>query len=59
MIDTHAHLGDDADEVLERARAAGVDRVIEVATSVEGARRTLGRADRHDEVYACLGVHPH
>lgn len=59
MIDTHAHLGDDADEVLERARAAGVTRVIDVATSVEGARRTLDRAERHDDVYACLGIHPH
>jgi TatD DNase family protein len=59
LIDTHAHFGDDADEVLERARAAGVERVIEVATSVEGARRTLARAERRDDVYACLGVHPH
>ena len=59
MIDTHAHLGDDADEVLERARTAGVNRVIEVATSVEGARATLDRAERNDDVYACLGVHPH
>jgi TatD DNase family protein len=59
VIDTHAHLGDDADDVLERARAAGVTRVIDVATSVGGACRTLARADRHDGVYACLGVHPH
>ena len=59
MIDTHAHLGDDAPEVLERARAAGVTRVIEVATSIEGAHRTLARADEADGVYACLGVHPH
>jgi TatD DNase family protein len=59
VIDTHAHLGDDADEVLERARAAGVGRVIEVATSVEGARRTLARAEREPQVYACLGIHPH
>jgi len=59
VIDTHAHLGDDAGEVLERARTAGVHRVIEVATSVEGARATLDRAERNDDVYACLGVHPH
>jgi TatD DNase family protein len=59
VIDTHAHLGDDADEVLERARVAGVTRVIDVATSVEGAGRTLARAERHDDVYACLGIHPH
>jgi TatD DNase family protein len=59
VIDTHAHLGDDAPEVLERARAAGVTRVIDVATSIEGARRTLARVDELDGVYACLGVHPH
>jgi len=59
VIDTHAHLGDDADEVLERARAAGVTRVIDVATSVQGALTTLARADRSDDVYACLGIHPH
>lgn len=59
MIDTHAHLGDDAPEVLVRARAAGVTRVIDVATSVAAARVTLARAAREDGVYACLGVHPH
>jgi TatD DNase family protein len=59
VIDTHAHLGDDAPEVLARARDADVTRVIEVATTVEGARATLARADREAGVYACLGVHPH
>ena len=59
MIDTHAHLGDDAAEVLDRAHGAGVTRVIAVATTVAGARAALALADRHDGVYACLGVHPH
>jgi TatD DNase family protein len=59
VIDTHAHLGDDAPEVLERARAAGVTRVMDVATSVEAARRTLERTEQFEGVYACLGVHPH
>ena len=60
MIDTHAHLdAHDADEVLERARRAGVDRVVAVATTVAGAHETLAVADRHDGVYACLGIHPH
>ena len=59
MIDTHAHLGDDAPEVLARARAAGVTRVIDVATTVAGARSSLARADKEEGVYACLGVHPH
>ena len=59
MIDTHAHLGDDAPEVLARARAAGVTRVIDVATTIDAARVTLARAEQEDGVYACLGVHPH
>jgi TatD DNase family protein len=59
VIDTHAHLGDDAAEVLARARAAGVTRVVDVATSVERGRRTLALAERERGVYACLGVHPH
>ena len=59
MIDTHAHLGDDAPEVLARARAVGVTRVIDVATTIAAARATLARAEQEDGVYACLGVHPH
>ena len=59
MIDTHAHLGDDSPEVLARARAAGVTRVIDVATTVAAAHVTLARAAREDGVFACLGVHPH
>jgi len=59
VIDTHAHFGDDADEVLERARAAGVTRVVAVATSLAGAQSALALADAEDGVFACLGIHPH
>jgi TatD DNase family protein len=60
MIDTHAHLEpEDAGEVLERARAAGVDRVVTIATTVAGARDALGIASGYEGVYACLGIHPH
>jgi len=59
VIDSHAHLGADAADVLQRAVAAGVTRVVAVATTVSGARDALALADQHDGVYACLGVHPH
>jgi TatD DNase family protein len=59
VIDTHAHLGDDAAEVVARARAAGVSRVIDVATTVAGARLALARSEELEGVYASLGVHPH
>jgi TatD DNase family protein len=60
MIDTHAHLDPaDAPAVLERARAAGVSRVITVATTVAQAPEMLALADQHDGVFASIGVHPH
>jgi len=59
VIDTHAHLGDDAAEVLERARTAGVTRVVDVATTVAGARRALARALERDGVFVAIGIHPH
>jgi TatD DNase family protein len=60
VIDTHAHLDpDEAPAVLARAREAGVDRVIVVATTIAGAHEALALADASDGVYACLGIHPH
>ena len=45
MIDTHAHLEpEEAGEVLDRARAAGVSRVVTVATTIDGAREALSVA---------------
>jgi TatD DNase family protein len=59
VIDTHAHLGDDAAEVIARAREAGVTRIVAVATTLAGARDALALADAYDGVYASLGIHPH
>jgi TatD DNase family protein len=61
VIDTHAHLTalDDPDEAVERAAAGGVTRILTVGTDVEDCHRTLALADRHDGVFAILGIHPH
>jgi TatD DNase family protein len=60
VIDTHAHLDPaEAAAVLERAREAGVDRVVVVATTVAEAAETLALAEADGGVYACIGVHPH
>jgi TatD DNase family protein len=62
MIDTHAHLdacADPAELVLERARAAGVVRVITVGTTIASCRSALQVADAEDGVFAVLGIHPH
>lgn len=61
MIDTHAHLDalDDADGALERAWEAGVTRVVTVGTTIPSCRRALELAERHEGVFAALGLHPH
>jgi TatD DNase family protein len=62
VIDTHAHLDacpDPPEELVRRAREAGVRRILTVGTSVEGGRTALALAEQHDEVYAILGIHPH
>jgi TatD DNase family protein len=61
VIDTHAHLDalEDADGAVERARAAGVTRVVSIGTDPGSWVRTLAIAKRHDGVYAALGLHPH
>ncbi len=60
MIDTHAHLDPaEAAAVLERARLAGVNRVITVATTIAGCHEALALARGAEGVAAVLGVHPH
>jgi TatD DNase family protein len=62
MIDTHAHLDACADRpsaLLRRARSAGVERVITVGTGIESCRAALELAERHEEVFAALGIDPH
>jgi TatD DNase family protein len=62
VIDTHAHLDaldGDAAGALERARAAGVGRVIGVGSGLDSCRATLEIADREAGVFAALGLHPH
>ena len=64
MIDTHCHLDfkdfdRDRDDVVNRAKEAGVVRIINVGSSIEGTRRSLELAKRYGIVYASIGVHPH
>ena len=62
MIDTHAHLdscAEPADVLVERARAAGVTRIVSVGTGPDSWRATLEIAERNDGVFAALGLHPH
>lgn len=64
VIDTHCHLDfkdfdADRDAVIDRARKAGVGTIINVASSIDGTRRSVELAKRYEMVYASIGVHPH
>ena len=67
FIDSHAHLdvpNYDADraDVIDRARAAGVELMLEIAGSDVGKgslRPGLKLAEEHEFIYAAIGLHPH
>jgi TatD DNase family protein len=61
VIDTHAHLTslDGGDEAIGRALDVGVTRILTVGTDVVDCRSALSLAERHDGVFAILGIHPH
>jgi TatD DNase family protein len=63
LIDTHAHLdderfADDRPAVLERARAAGVRRIVTIATTLPSSLACLRLADDHPLLAATIGIQP-
>lgn len=67
FVDSHAHIDAeefdvDRVEVLERARAAGVSRILTIGTGDphgDALERAIKLADSCDDVLAAVGVHPH
>jgi len=64
LVDSHAHLEmtdfrKDLEEVIRRAKNAGVETIFTVGTEKKDWPRALEIADFHDSIYAILGVHPH
>lgn len=63
MFDSHTHLNDpalyqEAADVVQRAREAGVRRMVVPGYDREACERALELAARFDEVYAAVGFHP-
>lgn len=64
ITDTHAHLfwrdfDEDRGEVLARARAAGVERMVIVGTDLETSRASFALCADEPGLFATAGVHPH
>ncbi|CAD7335718.1 TatD family deoxyribonuclease [Sphingomonadales bacterium 56] len=64
LIDSHCHLNykgliEDQQNVLERARAAGIDLMLNIATRESEWDAVLATAEQQPDVYATVGIHPH
>jgi TatD DNase family protein len=63
FYDTHAHLdfpdfAGDLPEVIARAQAAGISKIICIGTDLESSRRSVAIAERFPAVFAAVGWHP-
>ena len=61
LIDTHAHLdfpefAGDLDSVLQRAKEAGVGKIIAIGTTLQPSRTAIGFAEQYPEIYAVVGI---
>ena len=66
LIDSHAHIdfpqfAEDREAMLERARGAGVTTLLAIGTGPgpEKLDSAIPFAERHDWIYATVGIHPH
>jgi len=64
FIDTHAHLffenfKEDVDEVIQRAKDNGVDFIVVPATDIKTAKEAITLAEKYEQIYATVGIHPH
>jgi TatD DNase family protein len=62
-IDIHSHISftefdADREEILKRMSDAGV-ATINVGVDLESSRKAVALAEKHDNVFACIGAHPH
>jgi TatD DNase family protein len=65
-VDSHAHLegqkfDSDRAEVLERARAAGLERILAIGSGTGPGTLdcAIRIAEQHDWIFASIGIHPH
>jgi len=63
LVDTHCHLDHfgeaEIDAVVQRARDAGIGRMVTIGTRFAQAAATKALAERFDDVFATVGIHPH
>jgi TatD DNase family protein len=64
FVDTHCHLdfddfADDREDILARAKRAGVQQIVTIGIDLPSSRRAIALAENNGEIYATVGIHPH
>lgn len=64
LVDSHCHLDfpdfeAELDEIVARAQAAGIGRIVTICTRVKQFDRVKAVAERFDSVFCSVGTHPH
>lgn len=64
IVDSHCHLdfpdfAQELDDVVARARAAGIGRLVTIGTRIRRAAEVRAIAERFDDVFCSVGTHPH
>jgi TatD DNase family protein len=64
LVDSHCHLdfpdfASELDDVVGRARAAGIGRMVTISTRVRKHDQVRAVAERFDDVFCSIGTHPH
>ncbi len=64
LVDSHCHLdfpdfASELDAVVERAREAGIGRMVTISTRVKKHAQVLAIAEKFPDVFCSVGTHPH
>ncbi len=64
LVDSHCHLdfpdfSSELDAVVDRARGAGIGRIVTISTRVKRHAQVLAIAERFADVFCSVGTHPH
>ena len=64
LVDSHCHLdfpdfAEERDEIIRRAVAAGVERMVTISTRVRRFPQVLEIAEAYEQVFCSVGTHPH
>lgn len=63
LVDSHCHLnfsdyGQIIDEVVTRAKQAGVEKMINIGASMDDSAEAVGLAQKYEAMWATVGIHP-